>query len=54
MTVTQMSKQAGKSVSPDSDRLADQIYRHFFGLSVLTQYLTSFTMAVKMKASLRL
>lgn len=30
MTVTQMSKQAGKSVSPDSDRLADQIYRHFF------------------------
>lgn len=50
-----MSKQAGKSVSPDSDRLADQIYRlFFFCLSVLTQYLTSFTMAVKMKASLKL
>lgn len=30
MTVTQMSKQAGKSVSPDSDRLADRVYRHFF------------------------
>lgn len=34
MTVTQMSKQAGKSVSPDSDRLADQIYRLFFFVSL--------------------